>query len=95
MILGMVKLTPTDVKHIAKLAQLTLTEAEITKFTSQLLETLTHVNKLNATETFGIEPTSQVNGKINTFRPDIIKPELTLPQNKYFKVAAILNKNQL
>ena len=43
----MSKLTRKDVLHVAKLAKLTLSEAEISKFLPQLSKILEYVKKLN------------------------------------------------
>ena len=63
-------LSEEEVKHVAKLAKLTLTEEEIKKFQSQLSEVLNYVDVLKKLETKEIEPTSQVTGLENIFRDD-------------------------
>jgi len=63
-------LSEEEVKHVAKLAKLTLTEEEIKKFQSQLSEVLNYVDVLKKLETKEIEPTSQVTGLENIFRED-------------------------
>jgi len=63
-------LSEEEVKHVAKLAKLTLTEEEIKKFQSQLSEVLAYVDVLKKLETKEIEPTSQVTGLENIFRED-------------------------
>ncbi len=64
------KLTLEEVKHVAKLAKLTLTEQEIKKFQNQLSEVLDYIDVLKKLETKEIEPTSQVTGLENIFRED-------------------------
>jgi aspartyl-tRNA(Asn)/glutamyl-tRNA(Gln) amidotransferase subunit C len=63
-------LSEEEVKHVAKLAKLTLTEEEIKKFQSQLSEVLAYMDVLKKLETKEIEPTSQVTGLENIFRED-------------------------
>jgi aspartyl-tRNA(Asn)/glutamyl-tRNA(Gln) amidotransferase subunit C len=63
-------LSEEEVKHIAKLANLTLAEEEIKKFQSQLSEVLNYMDVLKKLETKEIEPTSQVTGLENIFRDD-------------------------
>lgn len=92
------KLTKAEVRHIAKLASLKLTEKEVEKFTSQLSEILEYIDILNELDTGGVEPTSQVTGLENVTRED--KPESSLSQKEvisgasdryhnFFKIKAI------
>lgn len=71
------KLSIDEIKHIAKLANLPLTDEEIKKYDAQLSETLNYVDDLNELDTKNIVPTPQVTGKENEFREDEIKPCLT------------------
>ena len=71
------KLTIEEVKHIAKLANLTLSEEEIVAFIDKLSQTLTYVDQLQELDTKDIEPTPQVTNKVNQFREDEIIPSLT------------------
>ncbi len=89
-----------DVRHIAKLANLTLSEEEEKKFEIQLEETVEYIEGLSEVDTTGIEPTSQVTGLENVTREDKITPSLSqedaLKNAKsthkgYFKVKGILN----
>ncbi len=89
-----------DVKHIAKLANLTLSEEEEKKFEKQLEETVDYIEGLSEVDTTGIEPTSQVTGLENVTRDDEISPSLSQEDalknakstyNGYFKVKGILN----
>lgn len=67
------KLTKEQVEHIAKLARLKLSEAEIAKFQTQLSGILDYVEQLNEVGTDNVEPTAQVTGLTNVTRED--KPE--------------------
>lgn len=97
----MAKLTKEDVLHVAKLAKLELTDAEIKKFTPQLSNVLDHFSELSEVDTKDVEPTSQTTGLEDVYRADELKSENTLTQeeaisgtdkihNGYFKVKAIL-----
>lgn len=66
-----------NVKHIAKLANLTISDDEVTKFESQLSQILTHIEKLNEVDTTNIKPTSQVTGLENILRDDNVIPSLS------------------
>jgi len=59
-----------DVRYIAQLARLDLSEAEIAKFQSQLGQVLSHVERLNKVDVSGVEPTAHANQVVNVFRPD-------------------------
>lgn len=91
-----------DVSHVAKLANLPLTDGEKKKFSKQLEETLTYIENLNEIETKNVEPTSQVTGLENVLRED--EPSSSLSQeevlknaksthNRFFKVKAILDES--
>ena len=58
-------LTYNEVKHIAKLARLELSESEIEKFSKQLSDILTHARMLDEVNTDGIEPIAQITGLQN------------------------------
>ena len=72
------QLTADEVKSIAKLAQLKLTEEEVSKFQDQLSEVLNYVEVLNELDTEKVEPTSQVTGLENVTREDEVKSSLSL-----------------
>ena len=59
-----------DVRYVAQLARLDLTDAEITKFQSQLGGVLAHVEKLRQVDVSGVEPTAHANEVVNVFRAD-------------------------
>src|SRR3989338_5901174 len=69
-----------DVSHIAKLANLPLSDEEKKKFEKQLEETLSYIEHLKEVDTKGITPTSQVTGLENVERDDITTPSLTQEQ---------------
>lgn len=95
------KLTKEEVLHIAKLANLHLTEEEITKFQKQLSEVLSYIEILNKVNTDKTKPTSQVTGLTNITRDDEVKASLEVKtalsgskeqHNNYFKVKAIFEE---
>ena len=53
-------LTEKDVRYVAELAHLELTEEEVRKFLPQLDSILEYVNKLNELDTSQVEPMAQV-----------------------------------
>lgn len=66
------KLTKQQVQHVATLARLGLSDAEIEKFQGQLSNILEYVEQLNEVNTEGIEPTAQVTGLLNVTREDAV-----------------------
>lgn len=96
-------LTIEDVKHIAKLANLNLTDEQIEKLTPQFSSVLELVSKIKELNTEGIEETSQVTGLENVFRDDAVDEKRMLTQdealssakkkhNGYFVVDAIFEE---
>lgn len=71
-----------DVNHVAKLANLVISEKDLKKFQKQLEETINYVESLNEINTKGIEPTSQVTGLENVTREDEIDSTRTLSQEE-------------
>lgn len=68
----MTKLTPSQVRHIAKLARLTLSDAEVEKYATELSAILNYIEKLNEVDTSRVEATAQVTGKRNAVREDAV-----------------------
>ena len=65
--------------HVAKLAKLTLTPNEITKFQEQLSKIVDYISQLSEVDTSNLEPTSQTTGLENVFRTDQVKSNSFLP----------------
>ena len=61
-----------DVKYVASLAKIAITDKEATKFTKELDAILGYVRQLEQVSTEGLEPTYQVTGLTNVMRPDEI-----------------------
>jgi len=72
------RISTSDVEHIARLARLGLREDEKNVYGAQLNEILDYVDKLNELDTSGVEPTSHVIPIKNVFREDI--PGTSLPR---------------
>jgi aspartyl-tRNA(Asn)/glutamyl-tRNA(Gln) amidotransferase subunit C len=66
-----------DVRYTAQLARLNLSEEEIAKFQAQLSQVLGFVEKLNAVDVSGVEPTAHANAVFNVFRTDEPRPWFT------------------
>jgi aspartyl-tRNA(Asn)/glutamyl-tRNA(Gln) amidotransferase subunit C len=72
-------LSEDQVKHIAKLAKLSLNEKEVKKFSGQLSDILDYIDTLSEVDTEGVEPTSQVTGLTNVTEGD---DEVNCPHSK-------------
>jgi aspartyl-tRNA(Asn)/glutamyl-tRNA(Gln) amidotransferase subunit C len=68
----MTELTREDVLKLARLARLDLTDEEVEAFRQQLSEVLQYVAQLDAVDTTGLEPTTQVTGLKNVWRDDTV-----------------------
>lgn len=66
----MTDLTEKQVRHVAKLARLRLSDEEVHKFTQQLSKVFGYMEILEEVDTEGVEPTSQLTGLVNRTRPD-------------------------
>jgi len=94
------RIDQSEVKKVAKLARLDLTEKEVEEFTSQLSAILDYVAKMNELDTENVEPLAHCLPISNVFRQDIVKPSLgtektlaNAPErdNEFFKVPKILD----
>ena len=93
------RLTSEDVRSVARLARLQLSDEEVERFTQQLGEILTYVEQLNEVDTEGVEPMAHAIELSNVLRAD--DPRDSLPREaalgnapqtdgKYFLVPQIL-----
>lgn len=70
------KITSDDVRHVARLARITLIDEQVEIFRKQLNDIVEYVEKLNEIETSNIEPTSHIVPLNNIFREDLMIPSL-------------------
>lgn len=71
------KITRQEVQHVAGLARLELSEAEVDRMTGQLDAILTYVAKLDELDTTGVAVITHTQGVVNAFREDEVRPSLT------------------
>jgi aspartyl-tRNA(Asn)/glutamyl-tRNA(Gln) amidotransferase subunit C len=71
------RLTSDEVRHVAELAKLRLTEAEIAQYTEQLSTILDYAASLQRVDTSNIPPTPYVLPLENVLRDDVPLPGLT------------------
>ncbi len=65
-----------DVEHVARLARLALTEAELERMRGELAAILQYIEKLKAVDVDGVEPTSHAVPLVNVMREDDVEPVL-------------------
>jgi aspartyl-tRNA(Asn)/glutamyl-tRNA(Gln) amidotransferase subunit C len=68
------------VAHLAKLARLALTDAELDSYAGQLDAILAHVSRIQAVDVTDVQPTDNPLKDVNITRPDEITPGLTQQQ---------------
>jgi aspartyl-tRNA(Asn)/glutamyl-tRNA(Gln) amidotransferase subunit C len=69
-------ITRDEVVHLARLARIELTEAELESFVSQLDVILGAVARVGEVAAADIPPTSHSLPLENVFRPDVVRPSL-------------------
>ena len=93
------RINRTDVDHVAKLARLTIEDAELDLFTEQMGAILSYVETLNALDTDQCTPTAHAVPMANAFRDDESLPSLGLEPalanaphrtGSYFMVPAVI-----
>jgi len=99
-----VKITETEVRYVADLANLKLADSEIARLAKDMDEILTHMDALSELDTSAVEPMAQVLYEADdtaTLRDDEIRPplgnELALanaPQagSGYYKVPKVIER---
>lgn len=94
------KINQVQVRKVARLSRLDLTEAEVEEFTGQLSAILDYVEKMNELDTTNVEPLAHCLPISNVFRADSVKESLgtektlaNAPQRdgEFFKVPKILD----
>jgi len=91
-----------NVKHIAQLANLPISQKEEKKLKNQLTETLKYIDILQEVDTKNVKPTAHVTGLENVTREDISQSSLSQQQalsnakqqyEGFFEVEAILDND--
>lgn len=98
------KITETEVRYVANLANLTLSEHEVHKFSHDLNDILSHIETLNEADVSNLEPMAQVlfdAEETATLRADQVRPPLgtaaavanaPLAGSGYFKVPRVIER---
>lgn len=93
-----------DVKKIAKLAHIPVTNDQISQLEKELSSIITFIDTLKKIDTSSVEPTNQVTGLTHVVRADrvefdtILNPQEALSNvvdydNNYFVVKAVFDNN--
>jgi len=89
------------VRHVARLARLKITDAEVVLFTSQLSKVLEYVEQLNEVDTQDVAPTAHPSPVSNVFREDVVRTSWTQEQalhnapdchDGFFRVPKVLDQ---
>jgi aspartyl-tRNA(Asn)/glutamyl-tRNA(Gln) amidotransferase subunit C len=65
-----------QVRHVAKLARLKLTDADVARYASQLTAILGYVAQLKAVDVAGVDPMAHPLPLQNVLRDDVVEPAL-------------------
>jgi aspartyl-tRNA(Asn)/glutamyl-tRNA(Gln) amidotransferase subunit C len=72
-----VRLTADEVRYVAELAKLRLTEAEIEQYAGQLSAILDYAERLQEVDTSSVPPTPYILPLVNVMRDDVPQPSLS------------------
>jgi aspartyl-tRNA(Asn)/glutamyl-tRNA(Gln) amidotransferase subunit C len=98
------KISEQEVRRVAELANLALSEHEVAHMAQDMSNILTYINKLNELDTKGVEPMAQVlfeQDETATLRLDEVRPPLAnsdavgsapVTSGGYFKVPKVIER---
>ena len=96
------KIDEAQVRKVAKLARLELTDAEVGEFAGQLSAIIDYVEKMNELNTDDVEPMAHCLAITNCLREDVVRESLSVEQvlsnapqhdDEFFRVPKILDDN--
>ncbi len=96
------KLTEAEVRHVAKLSRLKLTDEQVGYFAEQLSHVLAYIDKLSELDVEGVEPMAHPTGMTNCLRPDEPTPGMPVAEAlrnapdadpPFFKVPKVLGES--
>ena len=94
------ELSSDEVRHIARLARIALSDAEVERFRGELSSILDHCQTLSAIDTSDVQPTAQSFELVNVERADEPAPSQPTAavfanaprrEDDYFRVRAVLD----
>ena len=96
------KIDEAQVRRVALLSRLELSDKEVAQFSGQLSDIVEYIEKLNELDTDNVQPLAHCLPVHNVLREDMPRPSLTNEQalanapqreDEYFKVPKILDDN--
>jgi len=96
------KIDETQVRRVAQLSRLELSDGEVSQFSTQLSAIVEYIEKLNELDTESVEPLAHCLPVHNVLREDMPRPSLSNDaalanaperEDEYFKVPKILDDN--
>ena len=96
------KIDETQVRRVALLSRLELSDQEVSQFSTQLSAIFEYIEKLNELDTENVEPLAHCLPIHNVLREDVPQPSLSNDaalanaperEDEYFKVPKILDDN--
>ena len=94
-------ISEAEVRQVAKLSRLKLTDDEVAQFTGQLAAVLGHIATLNELDVSDVEPLAHASDRHSVLRDDVpgdcLTPEVALQnapdrQDGFFKVPKVLGQ---
>jgi aspartyl-tRNA(Asn)/glutamyl-tRNA(Gln) amidotransferase subunit C len=97
------RLSVEDVRHVARLARLSLDEERLARFTPQLESILDYVAKIGEADVNGVPPMAHALPLANVLREDVVTPSLSIEQvlqnapeidGRFFKVPKVIGGDE-
>ncbi len=97
------EITLDQVRHVAKLARLSLDDAKLTQLTGQLESILEYITKLRRVDTTNTQPMAHALPLHNVLRDDVVTPSLPLEKvlqnapdsdGPFFKVPKVIGGDE-
>ena len=95
-------ITSDEIKKLAALSKLSITPAEIEKYSWELSDILDYVSQLENVDTRNVEPLLNVLDQVNDPKPDVPQPSITQKlalknalkvSGEFFQVPEVIKKN--
>ncbi len=71
-------LAHVDVRYVAELARIALSDEEADRFQAELEDILAYITQLRELDVEGIEPTAHANPRVNVMREDLVRAGLAV-----------------
>ena len=97
------RITLEQIRHVAKLSRLALSEEQLVRLAPQLESILQYVAKIDEVEVSGVEPMAHALPLRNVMRDDVVEPSLPLEKvlmnapetdGPFFKVPKIIGGDE-